>query len=205
MTKKPKKNKPKAMLNVKKLGNRQKRIGRKVATDPKKRKRLFAACAATLAQDRDRHFDSLLSSWEQPESALRAATAAILANPSGKIDADVVSRFPMAWDPILVRLFQPLAGSLTESEARPFRLRVRRLAEAWHEFAATFATLRPEMRDAAMLLNEAADLIAAHVAAIYLGEREPLFDGDCEYMRLANRYHALAEPVASALTEGGRP
>lgn len=187
-----KKKNARPIFSAKKLGKR-KRLARKIATDPALRDRFLDACAATLATDRAAYFDSLLSAWEQATAGLNEAFNSLQADPAAKPDADQIALFSKPWDPVLVKLFLRLAGHLAETEARVFRLRVDRLITAWNSFAAVLAMRRPAMRAAIDRLRDTTNLLAGHVAGIFLGEKAPKL-GE-EYKKLFSAYHNILDTL----------
>ena len=176
-------------FRAKKLGKRERRLARKVAGDPKRRRKLFDALAAALAANRATYFDLFLSTWEQATASLNAAVDAVLASPDTRLGADQFDSFAHAWDPIQLQLFMRLADRLTEHEARVFRLRVDRLAVAWSSFAAALLMRRPDLRDAIERLRAAAVSLGEHVADIFLGELPPQLDDG--YATLFRGYSGL--------------
>ena len=189
----------KPLFRAKKLGKRERRLARKVAGDPKRRRKLFDALAAALAANRATYFDLFLSTWEQATASLNAAVDAVLASPDTRLGADQFDSFAHAWDPIQLQLFMRLADRLTEHEARVFRLRVDRLAVAWSSFAAALLMRRPDLRDAIERLRAAAVSLGEHVADIFLGELPPQLDDG--YATLFRGYSGLVDRF---LAEGGR-
>ena len=192
----------KPIFSAKKLGKR--RLKKKVVSDPNLRQKFIDACAATLAQNRDRYFDAFLSLWEQAAASLGAARDDLLARPDAPLTDARFNAFARAWDPFHLKLFMRLADRLTEQEERVFRLRAERLDTAWRSFAPALLARRPDLAGTVNDLCETAQLLDAHVAEIFLGERLPQLDAG--YTALMHRYDALVRALfEEGETENERP